>query len=700
MKRNLKRAVSFVISVMMLVSLGGCKKSDIETNKSITESPAVTKEATAESEATAAPTEAAKGEPTIIRWGWHNMKSFDPYKVDETTGEYTMDEASRQAALAALDKVKQELNVEVEFVEYTQDVRNELITSVLAGDPICDIACLWGGSESTILAQNILQELDSYEDMFKESEDSWMWYDKLYGHNYFFSWKQPFFQRWPLVYNISMIEKVDSLKDENGKTIYPTDLFFDGKWTWSTYQDYLDKIKTYYANVAAPDACVYDNIQAYETDYRFSALSATYAAGGSIYGASGLEVTSEANISAAKYIKELIDKKILTDPGVYSDGYIPVWTKAGEDFQNGGTVFTDCPDWWIKGSGSAAADRGESIGIVAWPRPDDMTFDDENYRQVVTVGDSAGILKGVDEETTKLALEFWKLYWKTYYEVYGNVTDITKYKEENAAAQAAAYGLDIFNENCGEDILESFKYIASKAVGNDYSDLIGVRGTWDVVLGKGFYGIDGMASYDVAIQANINQFNEVIKNMESILASDEVKDNMAPSLTANGTLAFPAGTDVAKLDFPGLFTSEDAIDGVLDTKTGTFDASKVDFSKPGTYKGGLVASIVDKSGNVCNKNLDIIIYDANNTTPPVITLVENYRTINIDEDTSVIKWSGDFVASAADKDGNSVASNIVADLTQLDTTTPGEYEVALTVTDYAGNQIVETIIVQVKAAEE
>src|SRR5690606_27121055 len=108
------------------------------------------------------------------------------------TGEYTMDEASRQAALAALEKVKEELNVEVEYVQYTQDVRNELITSVLANDPVCDIAGIWGGAESTILAQNILQPLDDYVHLFEDEEYSWMLYDKIYGHYYFLTWKQTF----------------------------------------------------------------------------------------------------------------------------------------------------------------------------------------------------------------------------------------------------------------------------------------------------------------------------------------------------------------------------------------------------------------------------------------------------------------------------------------------------------------------------
>ena len=646
------------------------------------------------------PTEAPAKEPTVIRWGWHNMSNLDPYWVDEATGEYTMDEASRQAALAALEKVKEELNVEVEYVQYVQDVRSELITSVLANDPVCDIAGIWGGAESTILAQNILQELDEYAYLYEDDEYSWMWYDKIYGHNYFLTWKQTFVQRWPLLYNITMIEQVDSLKNDKGETVYPHDLFFEGKWTWSTFKDYLAKIQAHYANVPAPDSCAHDTIQAYETDWRFAALSATYAAGGAIYGVNGLQIDSPQSIAAAQFIADLKNTGLMTDPGTYSDGYIPVWTKGGSDFQDGGTVFTDCPDWWITGSASAAADRGEAIGIVAYPRPDDMPFDDENYRQVMTAGDSIAILKGVSKEKTQLALEFFRLYWKTYYEVYGGVSNIVNYKNEAAANQAAAYGFDIFNEKYGDNVLKSFQYVASKCVANDYADLIGVRGTWDVILGKGLYGIEGMPAYDVAIAANKDQFTKVINDMETILASGEIHDNIAPSIVQEETVALPKGTDPTTVDWSIYFTAEDAVDGVLDTTTASYDYSATDFSAVGVYNDGLKAVIKDAAGNEASRNVTVNIYDPDNKTAPTLEIKAEYRTIKLDEDTSEINWAGDFVESAVDADGIDVKSNVTADLSDLDTTTPGEYDLPLTVKDFAGNETTVTIKVQVKAGEE
>ena len=104
--------------------------------------------------------------------------------MDDVSGEYTMPEAKRQAAIAGLEAIKNELNVEFEFVQFPNDTRTDLMTSVLAGDPLCDIAVLWGGSEATVLAQNILQKLDDYVGLFEDEEAAWLLDEELFGHYY------------------------------------------------------------------------------------------------------------------------------------------------------------------------------------------------------------------------------------------------------------------------------------------------------------------------------------------------------------------------------------------------------------------------------------------------------------------------------------------------------------------------------------
>ena len=123
-------------------------------------------------------------EPTIVRYGSHWTAGWNPNEIDPATGSYTMtDEADRQLRLTAEAAVLAKHNVKIEHVQYAQDVRSELVLSVLAGNPCCEIARMWNGSESTVLAQNVLQPLDDYAYIFEGAD--WMWHTALYGHNYF-----------------------------------------------------------------------------------------------------------------------------------------------------------------------------------------------------------------------------------------------------------------------------------------------------------------------------------------------------------------------------------------------------------------------------------------------------------------------------------------------------------------------------------
>ena len=684
-----------IFSLLVMVITGCSKKSDDQGNTTPTVAPTKSAE---QPDATEAPTD-GPAETKILRWGTHWVAGLDPNYTDPTTGEYTMSEADRQAALAGLAAAKEQLNVEVEFIQWATDVRSELITSVLANNPVADIVLMWGGSENTILSQNILQPLDEYVDLFAEPEYSWMLYDKMYGHNYFLTSKQAFIPRWPLIYNATLIEKVDSLKDASGRTIYPTDLFLDGQWTWSTFKDYLSKIQTYYANTAAPEGTFYKTVQAYETDHRFAGLSAMFAAGGSIYGGNGVEADSPATLSAMAYIKELMDAGVMVECNLYDDGYTPEWCRGASDLRAGGSVFTDNPDWWIADTSSVAAERGESIGIVPWPRPDSMALDDPNYRQVLTVGDSIGILKGVDAETTELSLEFLKVFYNTYYKTLAGVDSVLEYKNKMATEQATAFGFDIFNETYGDDLLETFQYVANQTLPNDNSDLLGFRVIWDDIFGKSLYGVDGFASYEVAIAANKDLFTSKASQMEAILSSDEIRDNIAPEFSLTTPVVIAAGTDPAAINFYDYVAIADAVDGTLDATAAAYDFSTVDFNKVGTYGDGLQVKMADKSGNEGSFKTAVIVYNPDNKTAPVITPVEGYRTVAIDEDASAIAWKGDFIASAVDADGLDVSANITADISTLDTTTPGDYDVDVTVTDFAGNSSSVTLTVTVAKAE-
>ena len=711
-----KKIGALLMSACMVASLAACGGGDSGTTQTNTPEPTKGTEATPEPTKEAEPTTGAEntpeptkeadpeptqeanvpqGDPVVIRYGTHWVQDLDPNHVDEVTGEYTMNETERQAGLAALAAVKEQLNVEFEFLQYSANTTEELMTSVLAGNPVCDLALMWGGSEGVILAQNVLQQLDNYAYIFEDEDTSWMFYDKLYGHNYMLTNVIRYKQRWPLIFNISMLEKVDALKDESGNLVTPMDHYLNGTWTWSTFTDYLTKVQAYYANTAAPDGSKYDTIQAYETDHRFAGLSAMYSAGGAIYGNAGLEPDSEASIKGMQYIEDLFEKKLLVDPGTYDDGKgTPEWTRAADDFGKGSTVFTDCPDWYIGGVAGSAADRGEIVGIVPWPREDSLSVDDPEYTQAITLGDSVGVLKGVSPEKTELALKAYALYWTTYYKALGGTDTVMEYKEKNALEELNKMKLDVLNEKYGDKIIECFLAIGDKLV-NDYADLLGIRVTWDEIVGQSLYGLNGMSAYDVAVKANMNLFTNVTSNVESILASNDVHDNQPPAVDGKEAV-FAAGTDLSSVNWAEYFTAKDSVDGELDMTKATYTVSEeLDATKAGSYGDAVKAEISDAAGNKGEKKIKVIIY---NTTAPTVTAKEELPTVKMDTDTTTINWK-DYIASAVDADGIDVSGTVAADLSELDTTTPGTYNVALTVTDYAGNTGSVTVPVTVEAAE-
>ncbi|MCD8007593.1 MAG: twin-arginine translocation signal domain-containing protein [Clostridiales bacterium] len=638
---------------------------------------------------------AESSETVTIKYGTHYINDLDPYYVNETTGEYTMGESARQAAIAGLAAIKEAYNVEFEFLQYPNDVQEDLLTSVLAGDPVCDIALLWGGVEPTILSQNVLQDLSSYSYLFEDDESSWMLYEEMFGGYYLLNNETPNMTYFPLIVNLTMLEAVDSLKDDSGNTIYPMDLFDEGNWTWSTFQDYLEKVQAYYANTEAADGAQYDYVQAYETDHRYAALAAIHANGGAIYN-NGVTADSDEAIEGVQFIEQLMTAGLLTDCGLYDDGYTPQWTVSATDFGSGSTVFTDCPNWSIYGAASSCAERGESIGIIPWPRPDDMEADDPNYMQSTNMGNSCAILKGVSEEKTELAIKAYILYWQTYYTTIGGVETMAEYNDATAVSNLAGYGVDVYNEVYGDQLIESYTYILDHMNINYAHKLNLWDGCWETILGQSLYGLNGMSSYDVAIKANISMLTNQMESVEQALASDEIHDNRPPKITTEDVI-LEAGTDVDSVDWTAYFSAEDSVDGTIEVTSDMITFSdELDLSVAGVYSSAVTATVADSSGNETSSSITVTVYDSTNTEPPVIEELaeEDIPTTALDTDTSSIDWSN-YISSAVDADGIDVSDSITADLSMLDTTTPGTYDVTLTVTDYAGNQASVTVTVTV-----
>ncbi len=157
MKIKCKPLIAAIVSVMMVVPLlGGCANNGKKDD----------------------------GVLKVIRIGTHAQSEDDPYMIDSITGEQNpgMNADKKKASITALEKVKEELGVELQFIQYSSDLTQLLLQTVLAGDPYCELAFLWGGVQGTILSQNVLQPLDEYAYIFHDDPDgAWILPQKTFG---------------------------------------------------------------------------------------------------------------------------------------------------------------------------------------------------------------------------------------------------------------------------------------------------------------------------------------------------------------------------------------------------------------------------------------------------------------------------------------------------------------------------------------
>ena len=295
MGKSKLRILSCLSAALLLCGLGACKPGE--------KTPA---SGTAPSSGTGG----SSGSKEVI-FGSHYIPTWDPTYVDPVTGDIAVSPEQMEVIEAATKAVKDQLGVTIKWVQWEHGVGEDLLPSVLSGKPICDVAMVSNASQGGLIEQGIIQSLEPYADIFTSDEDAaWMLMDPVFGKRLFLNFELTFLRTGPLLFNISYIEQVDALK-ENGQTVYPTDLYKQGKWTWSVFQDYLTKIKAYFADKPAPirpDKM----INAFESDYRFSIRAAMLASGVPIYGENGFEkCTSPEAIKSVNFIKELVDKKLL-----------------------------------------------------------------------------------------------------------------------------------------------------------------------------------------------------------------------------------------------------------------------------------------------------------------------------------------------------------------------------------------------------
>ncbi len=650
-------------------------------------------------------------EVTTIYIGTHAQGEDDPNWVNSVTGEPTMSPDRLRAANMALATVKEELGVDIKWKLWPHSVQQDALQSVLANDPFCHIAILSNGIQGRVMGQNVLQPLDNYMDIFEEEDAQFLKTSQTFGANYLLNRDLLFIKDWPICFNIDMLEAVPSLR-ENGRTRYPYDLYKKGEWTWSTFEDYLTKIQLFYAGKKSAQG---RDIVPFNTRYPYTILQAMHSNGAYLYNGKEMAFASREAVEAAEYLDSLMQRGLVSCSSATfgksaNNGYL----NAVDAFINGETVFTNCARWRMGAASNAMAERGESMGIIFFPRPDSIPhgeYGTTKYEIAMSCADSVGLLRGFSEAESRLALEAYKLYKIEFYKNLGRVDTIKEYYETMAPNEAIQFGIDIFHPEIGNDNLEIFEKLGAMSE-NEFGEAMSIIWSFaDGIFGNSVYGVGGSPKYAIAVESKKQQIYDSMNNIADALKTDTAIDAVAPGIsqTDNKPIVFGLGTKPETIIWEDIIKASDNVDGDYELKSekgklllrqaveegeegkkfesgrADIDISAVDFNTVGKYEDALVVKVRDTYGNEGEKKFSVYIYDDENTKAPILALNEEPRVLEIDADTSKVDW-GRFVEKAEDVMGIDLIAYVSADVTMLDVTKEGVYPVTVYVNDFAGNK--------------
>ena len=403
----------------------------------------------------------------------------DVLYIDEDTGEYVeTDPDVRNAAAQALAAVKEKLGVDLKFIR--QEVQVTPRQRLLTGQYGCDLSVMWNGVQGYVLDENILQPVDPYMDVFT-GDSAWLLQCETYGGHYLLNKDINFVSAWPLCYNIGLLDRIPALKEADGTTLYPGELYERGEWTWSRFEEYLQAIAD-------------SGLTPYETNYDYAAIGAMVSNGAAVFDGENMRADSPEAAEAADYLRNLADKGLLTceDANKETGAIYGGWLNASYNFMDvlfGGSAFTNVSPWLMDDAGATM-----SMGIVPFPRSD--SYGGSGILSIA--GDSVGLMKGLSPERSRLALEAYALYKNEFYKALSGADSVQGYIDNYAAAEAKRLGLDTDNEEVGAVSVAVLRETAMTPV-NDCSEAIGIFWKWSEAAGKYIFGFDGYDDYVLTI---------------------------------------------------------------------------------------------------------------------------------------------------------------------------------------------------------
>ncbi|MCR5427803.1 MAG: hypothetical protein K6F16_02275 [Lachnospiraceae bacterium] len=236
---TVKKMLAMLLSIVMILAIAGCKKEPAPDAGQTTQAPSQGDKTTDAPKATDAPK--TTDAPAVTEEPTPEPEPEPEYdfggRVFRIGSYYDMtpnpDEGALEAALAdRIAEVEEKYNCKIEFLDLGGDYVAEYVTSVLAGDPVCDIGYVVTQKLlPSLIEGGIAYPLDTLPAL-DLSEYKWrgdvVEAGKYKGHSYAMLLKDPEI-RYGIFWNKTLFDQY-GLPD-----LY--DLVDKGEWTWDKFQE-------------------------------------------------------------------------------------------------------------------------------------------------------------------------------------------------------------------------------------------------------------------------------------------------------------------------------------------------------------------------------------------------------------------------------------------------------------------------------
>ena len=422
----------------------------------------------------------------------------------------------RENLTARRDAEREVLNrmgVRFEWVGYS-DLMQEIPNGASTGQRF-DLVRIVGAQQADLIEAGHIQPVTQFADIFADEESAWMFWPQVFGHNFFISNTLRIGPDAPLVYNIGMLNRVPDLQ-EGGRTVLPVHLWQQGRWTWSEFENYLQKVHDFHT-------AEWEGRVAWGADHRTAALLAIHANGGYIYSDQGIGFASEEAIEAIAFIDRLGARRLLRNQDIIAgtsqtEGVMDQWR-----FQWGHYIFANLQNWLAGDMVGPFNERRERMGIVPFPRPDWREADDPAYRQANDARDTYAVPFNVDPERAELAVRAFREYVLAYYRILSGSNNALDYinSDRGARASAARLFIDVTSRDYGAAMMEAWRYLGGNLQINEYAKNVGLWDFWGSdVLGDSLYGVNNATSYETWAQTMLPAAQERIDRIQRAVDSN------------------------------------------------------------------------------------------------------------------------------------------------------------------------------------